>query len=408
MKLHKNIRLWYISSFFSFTAFVLPIWLVFGTDVLDFSNTQAIVLGVAPWGMSSLLEIPTGSWADRFGRARIYQLGKLLYVLSVASFIFATNFTVLLIFQLIGALGLAMQSGSIEALIHDSLPQNKNTPRLFQKVHSKKMAILFTSRTLTVLAGGWLFSVNPRLPFIIATLSYSLAFIVSLFLVEIRVEHATANSSLSHIKETWKILSSKRTMLLFLLLVVLYSAVSEALFVLYQPYFKSIGIEIGSFGLFYMVISGMSALGAVSIVWLSKHFNPFQLLATMILAVWITLASMLLRNPIVTYFAIIPSSLAFGYLITLMNTYIQSKVSSKHQSTAISIGSFFWTIAFMISTTLLGIGLDIWGAQRINWILVVMSSVFLLTASLCVRTVREKIIQVDEISYASDDRDLPD
>ncbi len=375
MKLHKNVYLWYLVTFFSYAAFTLPIWVIFNTEVLGLNNTQAFLLGVLPYGLSAIFEVPTGSWADKFGRAKTYQLGTVLYILSVASYIFTPNFYVLLAFQILGGLGLAMQSGGLEALVHDSI-KGKDKDAIYSTVHGRKMAILFISRVLTVLLSGLMYAVNPKLPFIIATVTYIIGLIISLFFKEVRLETPTTASSTNHIKETLSLILEKKTLVLFFSLIAIYTFFSEALFAIYQPYFKSINIQIGEFGIFYAIISAFSSIGALSITGIAKKHNAFKILLIMMIAVLFTLSIMLLEIPALTYIAIIPSAIAFGYVMTLQNTITQKLVSSRHQATAVSIGSFVRTFSFLISVILLGVSLDYLKVPSVNWLLAILTAIF--------------------------------
>lgn len=375
MKLHKNIYLWYLTTFFSYADFTLPIWVIFNTEVLGLNNAQAFLLGVLSYGLSAIFEIPTGSWADKFGRAKTYQLGTVLYILSVASYIFTPNFYVLLFFQILGGLGLAMRSGGLEALVHDSINgKNKNT--VYSTVHGRKMAILFISRVLTVLLSGVMYAIDPKLPFIIAAVTYTIGLIISLFFKEVRLETPTTASSVSHIRETISLILKKKTLVIFFSLIAIYTLFSEALFAIYQPYFKSINIEIGEFGVFYAIISAFSAIGALSITGIVKKHNTFKILLLMMLAVLFTLSIMLLEMPALTYIAIIPSSIAFGYIVTLQNTITQKLVSSKHQATAVSVASFVRTFSFLVGVMLVGIALDFLEVASANWLLVILTAIF--------------------------------
>lgn len=373
MRLHKNIYVWYLVTFFSHAAFALPIWVIFNTEVLGLNNTQAFLLGVLPYGLSAVFEVPTGSWADKFGRAKTYQLGTILYILSVASYIFFADFYVLLSFQVLGGLGIAMQSGSLEALIHDSI-DGKDKDTLYSTVHGRKMAIAFISRVVTVLFSGLMFAVDPKMPFVITTMAYVVGLIISLFFKEVRLETSIVSST-RHIKETFSLILGKKILVLFFSLTAIYTFFSEAMFALYQPYFKSINIQIGEFGIFFAVISAFSALGALCVTRLAKKHNAFNILLIMMLGVLFTLAVMLLNMPALTYLAIIPSSIAFGYVITLQNTTTQKLVSSRHQATAISIASFVRTLAFAVSVVITGVSLDYLEVSSVNWIFTIFTAI---------------------------------
>lgn len=377
MKLHRNVYLWYLTTFFQYAAFTLPIWVIFNTETLGLSNTQAFLLGILSYGLSSVFEIPTGSWADKYGRVKMYQLGTVFYILSVASFIFFADFYILLAFQVIGGLGLAMQSGGLEALVHDSLP-SKGKTAAYARIHGNKMAVLFISRVTTVALSGYMFAVDPKLPFVIAVSVYVVGLVISLLFREVRTEAPSEASHSEHIRETIRLMLSSTNLIFFSALVILYTFISEALFAFYQPYFRSIDVHIEEFGFFYAVISLFSALGALVV---AKHMakrNIFLILLLMMFSILFTLTIMLLRVPGLMYLAVIPSSISFGYVVTLHNTAIQKLITSRHQATAVSIASFTRSASFLVSVVLVGIALDFVSPTVLNIVLVSTATVLLI------------------------------
>ncbi len=388
MRYHRNVYIWYLTTFFGYAAFILPIWVIFNTEYLGLSNTEAFILGVLPYGLSSIFEIPTGAWADKYGRARIYQLGTILYLLSVGSYVVLSGFFPLLIFQILGGLGHAMQSGAPEALVHDSLPA-KDKDEVYSKLHGRKIAILFTGRVATVLVSGYLYSIDPKLPFIAAVVAYLIGLAISLFFVEVRLESPTENSSFAHMKETIKIMRSKPLLVRLTALVGLYSLISEALFSFYQPYFKSIEVDIGEFGIFYAIISAFSIVGALTITYFAKRYNAFLIMFVMMLAILFTLSLMLLEIPQLMYLVIIPSSIAFGFLYTLQNTITQKMVTSQHQATALSIASLVRTAGLLVSVIVVGVLLDLFEPHQVNQLLTIIGVILLLPF---IASLRQKIV----------------
>ena len=358
VKLHKNIYIWYLNTFFAFSAYVLPIWLIFNSEVLGFTYTQSILLGITPYAVSSFLEIPTGSWADRFGRLIVYRSGTLIYTVSLASYILFESFTILLIFQLLGALGYAMQSGTLQALIHDSLPTN-NKKEIYDHVQSRKMIVFFGSRTITVFVGGLLFAIDPKLPFIVATVSSLVGLIVSLFFTEIRLQKPRSKNNITHIAQTIRKMWSLVNIRVFVFLLFLMQFTMESVFVFLQPAFISEGISSKEIGIVYALISVTSALGAAYSTRIIRKYGNFGSLTLMIC---LSTASILLLSIIGDglgiYAALLPISFGFGLLVVTTSGYIQKYISSSHQSTALSTSSMITHSGFLVGTLLVGVMLD--------------------------------------------------
>ena len=377
MKLHRNIYLWYVTTFLSSAAFTLPIWVIFNTEILGLSNTQAFILGVIPFGLSTIFEIPTGSWADRYGRVKIYTVGVFLYILSAASFLFFKDFWILASLQVVGSLGLAMSSGSLQALVHDSIP-GKAKDEIYAKVHGNRMTISFISRVVTVLIGGLLFVIEPMLPVILTVIVYSVGLVVALFFKEVRLEKSSESTDLQHIVRTIKLIVQRKSLTYFLVLITVLCFAAEALFAIYQPYFKSIDIEVEQFGLFYAIISLSSAFGAMMIARIPKKHSAFTVMPVLMLSIIFTLAAMLFKNPWIVYLAIIPSAIANGCVTTMVNTAVQKHISSSHQASALSLASLTTMLPYLLATIMVGVALDIISVHMLNVLILIFVTLSLI------------------------------
>jgi len=385
----RNIFLWYVTTFFTAAEFTLPIWVIFNTTYLSLNYTEAMILGMLPFGISALLEIPTGSFADKYGRLLSYRSGLILQLLAMISYIFFKNFSVLIFFQIIGGLGLALKSGSLEALIHNSITTSNKKEAFFRK-HSIKMIIVFISRTLAVLVGSFIFAREPRLPFIFVAVSLFAAVIISFFFQENKV--SVEKTLQQHMKKSLQIILTNNFFKLFIFVLLLYIFIGESMFSFYQPYFKSIHIPLKDFGLFYAVISSFSALGS----WLSYHiyrrWSGLNILVLLLFNVCLTIIFMLFENIQVSFLAIVPSSITFGFIINLRNATIQNNIKSKYHSTAISIVSFAGRAVLIVGTVLVGVLLDHFTVHSINILLAVIAVVFFLVAYFVARSKSIKLM----------------
>ncbi|MBD3280073.1 MFS transporter, partial [Candidatus Dojkabacteria bacterium] len=71
----KNILLYNIITFLIYAQFALPVWAFYGTEYLELSFSQVAMLVSLASFVRVILEVPTGSWADRFGRKKIFVVG---------------------------------------------------------------------------------------------------------------------------------------------------------------------------------------------------------------------------------------------------------------------------------------------------------------------------------------------
>lgn len=121
--MHKNIKIYYLTSFLGALVFSTPIWSFFFTEHLHFSLGWAIFVTALIGFTTFLFEIPTGSWADRFGRKKLYITGLLIEMVGTSFYLWADNIPLFLLSAVISGLGYALMSGNIEALVHDQLEE---------------------------------------------------------------------------------------------------------------------------------------------------------------------------------------------------------------------------------------------------------------------------------------------
>ncbi len=365
MKLHKNIYVWHVTSLFSQTAFTLPIWYLFGTQFLGLSSYKSFLLSVATYGISAFFEIPTGSWADKYGRVKIFRLGLLLYLASMLSYLLTKNFYILLAFQVVGAFGIAMRSGTIEALVHDTLHITKMQDN-YSTYFGHNMAAQYLSRVVTVTSGAWLYTVNPRLPFVLMSVFIFACLVSSSFYEEVRVDTPSELTSYNHIKETLRLILDQKFLLTVIGVSLVYRLVAESLFSLYQPYFKSVGLSAASFGLLYALISVCSGLGSLVSGRLIKRYKTSTILASFFVALFVSLLLAKLNSVWLVALVVVPSGLIFGIPNNVVNSLTQKTIRSRYQSTALSVTSVAETGMFFIAVNATGALLDHVGLRIIT------------------------------------------
>ena len=102
-----------------------------------------------------LFEVPTGAFADNFGRKKSIVLGCLLLSVSFLVYFSGNNLATFVVAELIGALGATFLSGALEAWVVDSLAYHdygEDLTRVFrQEAYFKGFSIIVAS-----LIGGYL------------------------------------------------------------------------------------------------------------------------------------------------------------------------------------------------------------------------------------------------------------
>lgn len=180
-----NVRLAIPLSFINMLFFPCVTWMFFFAQYLNYQQIASI-MGIGAI-VSLLAEIPTGVFADLVGRKWAVVLSNLLFTLAMVGTVFAHNYWMFLVVTVINALVNALYSGSMEALIYDSLKQEKKESE-FDHWISRSEAMAWVALFVSTIMGGYLYTFNPTLPYWIQAGATTLGLIVSLGLHEPRLD----------------------------------------------------------------------------------------------------------------------------------------------------------------------------------------------------------------------------
>jgi MFS family permease len=117
-----NILKYYVLRLFSGLVFTYTIKAIFllgrGITLAELATFASLIII-----FSTLLEIPTGYIADRFGRKFSVSLSYCIQVLALLGFIFVTDFRMLIVIAFLTGLSSALESGALESLIYEEIQQ---------------------------------------------------------------------------------------------------------------------------------------------------------------------------------------------------------------------------------------------------------------------------------------------
>lgn len=145
-----------------------------------------IVDGVG-FGFALVLEIPTGAIGDLLGKKKTLIFSTLASTIGVFTITFAHSMSGIFIGWIVSQLGYALFSGNGEALLYDTMKELGKEDK-FDKTISKVDAISMYTFAITALIGGFLYKVNIYLPHILWGVGYLLAFFLTFFLVEPKID----------------------------------------------------------------------------------------------------------------------------------------------------------------------------------------------------------------------------
>lgn len=256
----RQITKFYISSFLKNQTYFTPIMILF-LQFYHLSYQEVFWVFTIGSIFSFIIEIPTGIFADLYGKRKSIILSKILIMASFISFGFSTGFWMFVLSQLLYELGQAFRSGTETAYTYDYLAQNPDNPS-YTEVKGKQKFYARVGESIASASGGVL----------AAAFGYNMVFFIAAFPAFLNVLNNMAWEKIRESTEKVNFHNSKQLVLnalsqfkskpLFIVTanITLFTAILAALNKFVQPYMKNTGIPIEYFGFIYAVSLGITAL----------------------------------------------------------------------------------------------------------------------------------------------------
>ncbi len=237
-----------------------------GLSLAQINLLQALLIGTG-----LLLDVPTGVLADRIGRRWSYSAALACQVLGEGTFLLARDYGVFLLAQVVAGAGYALASGSVDALVYESLPAEDRSAAMQRAKGTVGAAVQFAS-VIAYLAGGVLIA-DLKLAHIVfaiqlTVLSMIVAFGGSFFIREpYRAADAAVDADTRRpdawllLREGLSLLRRNRSLQRVVLVYLLTSAFPAYLLVLYQPYLLRSGVSGSWLGVSLGLGSALALIG---------------------------------------------------------------------------------------------------------------------------------------------------
>lgn len=161
--------LYQASVSFGFFAPVFTLFLLYR----DLNYTQIALLSTQHAVLTVVGEVPTGYVGDRIGRRNSLVVSNAAMTLSISGFVVASTFPAFMLLYGFWSVALVFRSGSGDAWLYETLRERLDEAR-FTTVRGRAGAVNRGVTVLTMLVGGWLYALQPELPFVAATVLHAL------------------------------------------------------------------------------------------------------------------------------------------------------------------------------------------------------------------------------------------
>ncbi len=314
---------------------------------------QVIYLEIIYAVTVSVLEIPTGYWADRWSRKWLMVGGGFFTCLELLILIYAWNFWSFALAMISAGIAKAATSGTANALLYDSLQQLEQT-RQFERILGRIRSLDYLAGTLAALIGSW---VAARYG-LVTTYWLSLGSVIVSFGSAWALTEPTARTSAEPrvtqprlVSRAWQFLLVHRELWTVMSYGVITGVCLSYLDEFWQLYLDGFMFPLGWFG----VVSSVNRLGVSLGSWVAHRFQRrslptlFTLLLGLMAAGFIAMAGLGNSWGVLVMVGIYGAA---GIVEPLVAGYCQHRIPSEIRATVES----FQSLAFRIVTIPVGLG----------------------------------------------------
>ena len=338
--------------------FVSAVWLYFYRIFI--TDQQVGILDGVAFAIGLIAEVPSGALADRFGRDKMVKLGQLLAGSGFLIQAFGSSFMPFFVGQAIMMIGVSFVSGADEALFFGKL-NFAQTSVNWRKLVMRASQFALISSLIGTIVGGWLHTINPRIPWILTGLSLIGSVLLIWSIKDTRPEKDKQKLSvelrehLVSIKKGFAQFRAPKLLLYVPIIIIVQGLFYTAgwgllrLVLLNRFHFDAFWgsvviatsslITVGILAIMHKYAENMSEKRVVSIISLSAAMG--LLLSIADIGIW-------------GYFVIFALYAGDHILYPFMSEILNNRAEENQRATVLSVASFFRTLPYVVLAPIIG------------------------------------------------------
>lgn len=347
--LERNIKIYYFQKLFTGLEFFLPIWVAFELRFTNFAGLA--LLEVVQALVGTIVELPTGAFADMFGRKKSIAFGMLTSASLFFFYGFLPTFTWLLIFFFVWGITSTFISGADSALLYDSL-KDLNKEDDYAKITSKGSFIYRISIAVGTLLGGFLYTIWIPLPFILYGATYLISGLLATQFTEPRIdsEKFSVTSYFSQtkkgVKEAFK---NTHITLLSIYYIVIGGFSWAATFFFSNVYAQQNGFGPKEQSILFFFVYLIKSLFAVVIAHYERLFNRKNIYVAMFVFSVLSFLPAYFIHGFWVVSIILATEFTSSLRFTLLDKYVNQEFDSKNRATALSFLSLSINLIYVLT-----------------------------------------------------------
>lgn len=320
---------------------------------------------------SLILEVPTGVFADVVGRRWAVFSAYLLFAVAMVGVATSTTYLGFLIWTLVNATVNALYSGSMEALVYDTLKE-RGEEYSYDHWVSRMETATWIGLFVSTIIGGYLYVRDPRLPYYVQAVFMGVATLVSLFLSEPRLDshqYRIMDGVKQNLIGFYELFANSKRRYLTLVFITIGVGYYIAADILGISQAREYGLKpelVGwVFGAGYIISALVShyypnlkkALSEMSLVWIAAGVMIVSFLMAKHVGIWAGVGLIIMR---------IASSTTFR---NSRSVIINREISSKNRATTLSTLNLLVMLPYALLANPIGNYMDRTSPNQFAWVL---------------------------------------
>lgn len=306
-----------------------------------------------------LCEVPSGYISDHWGRRKTAILASFLYCASVCVYGLSSGFWSLMIGEILIALGISFYSGTLEAILYDTLLE-LNCEQQYRKHFGEAQFYHFSSEAVGGIFGGLLASIHLTYAVWATLIPFGIGCFLAFSLYEPTRHKPQQQAHVHQIAHICSNILLKRSETRNI--VMLHAAIASMtllLFWLTQPYQEMVGLPLTLFGVMHAIIVIAGALASRYTHTVDQYISDQHfliLIGITVVAGYLLLGSFSSLWVLPCFIAV---RIAWGFLSPLTSDIMNRLTTSDIRATVLSIKSLFFRLLFAIVSPIVGYVVDI-------------------------------------------------
>jgi MFS family permease len=303
-------------------------------------------------------EIPSGYFADIWGRKKTLIVGTLLTTFGFSIYGFSSGFWQFLIAELVLGIGQSFISGADSALLYDSLKIEKKENE-YTKYEGRVISVGNFSEAIAGVLGGLLAAISLRTPFIAQAIVSAVAIPAALTLIE---PPSKIKDRITGLKDIFNVLSftliENSRLRNFILFSSLIGAATLTFAWFIQPFLIEIKMPLPFFGVTWTILNLTVGFASIFGHRIEKIFNEKQTTGFIYISM---AAGFVLTGLWISYYMLILVFFLYiirGIATPVLKDYIHILINSDIRATVLSLRDMFIRIIFAMTGPVWGWVID--------------------------------------------------